>query len=212
MYARNPDQRIVTLGVSGMLWNRSLVMYDVETRSYWSHLLGRAMSGPRRNTDLEQIPSTMTDWGAWKRRYPNTRVLWLPRSSRQYRRGFYQAPEQFVLGLAGVNPPRAWEFTQLSRHPVVNDQIDSKRVVAVFDPDTVTARLYSSELRGKILEFERDAKGFLDVQTRSLWDRITGECIAGQYKGAKLVPMPAIVSYRNTWLTFHPKTDFGSPR
>ena len=28
-----------------MLWNRSLVMYDVETRSHWSHILGEAMQG-----------------------------------------------------------------------------------------------------------------------------------------------------------------------
>ena len=40
-----------------MLWNRSLVMYDVETKSNWSHILGRAMDGEMKGTRLEMLPS-----------------------------------------------------------------------------------------------------------------------------------------------------------
>ena len=170
------------------------------------------MAGPLQGTSLEQIPSVMTYLGAWKRRHPQTTVLWLPRSSREYRRDFYRSPERFVLGLAGVDPPRAWEFNKLTKKPIVNDRIENQAVVVVFDPDSVTARLYSSEVRGRSLEFERDARGFIDVQTRSLWDRISGECIDGHHKGEKLEPMLAIVSYRNTWMTFHPKTQLGPAR
>ena len=93
------------------------------------------------------------------------------------------------------------------------DMRDREGIVqVVFDPDTVTARLYSSEVRGQQLEFERDAKGFIDVQSRSLWDRISGKCLAGKYKGEQLTPMLAIVSYRKTWMTFHPKTKLQSDR
>ena len=45
MYARKTKERTLTFGVSGMLWNRSLVMYDRETKSLWSHMLGEAMQG-----------------------------------------------------------------------------------------------------------------------------------------------------------------------
>ena len=35
----------LTLVVSGMLWNRNLVMLDLETESLWSHILGEAKAG-----------------------------------------------------------------------------------------------------------------------------------------------------------------------
>ena len=56
MYARSTPERIVTLAVSGKLWNHSLVMVDQETGSLWSHLLGRAMSGPMKGTNLKTLP------------------------------------------------------------------------------------------------------------------------------------------------------------
>jgi len=206
VYARNPNRRNLTFGVSGMLWNRSLVMYDAETMSHWSHLLGEAMDGPLRETKLEQIPSVMTTWESWRQRHPETTVLWLPRSSRDYRRGFYREPQRFVLGLADVNPPRAWHFEQLMTEPILNEEVDEQPIVVTFDPDSVTARAFSRTVRGDTLDFERDARGFLDRQTRSLWDRISGKCVEGHYEGEVLEPRLAIVSFRNTWLTFHPET------
>ena len=61
MYASQVESRKLTFSVSGMLWNRSLVMLDQETKSLWSHILGQAMRGPLKGTRLEVIPSTMTD-------------------------------------------------------------------------------------------------------------------------------------------------------
>ena len=47
MYAAEVGKQKLTFGVSGMLWNRSLVMYDKETGTLWSHILGEAMQGNR---------------------------------------------------------------------------------------------------------------------------------------------------------------------
>ena len=88
MYARRVNGRTLTFGVSGMLWQDSLVMYDVETRSLWSHLLGEAMAGPLKGTVLGQVPSVMVDWKTWKSRHPQTTVLNLSRTSAAYRRSF----------------------------------------------------------------------------------------------------------------------------
>ena len=45
MYARKVDNRTLTFGVSGLLVRNSLVMYDRETGSLWSHLSGKALDG-----------------------------------------------------------------------------------------------------------------------------------------------------------------------
>ena len=49
-------------------------MYDDETRSYWSQLVGKSVSGDMEGTQLEKIPSTMTTWGQWKELHPETTV------------------------------------------------------------------------------------------------------------------------------------------
>ena len=72
MYARTVDSKTLTLTVSGMLWNRSLVMQDKETGSLWSHLLGRAMRGDLQGQRLDRLPGLMTDWKTWRELYPQT--------------------------------------------------------------------------------------------------------------------------------------------
>ena len=48
---------------NGMLWNRSLVMYDRETESSWSHILGEAMDGKMKGATLDHVPSDR--WTLW---------------------------------------------------------------------------------------------------------------------------------------------------
>ena len=45
MYARDLDGKTLTLGVSGKLIRNSLVMFDRETDTLWSHLTGEALEG-----------------------------------------------------------------------------------------------------------------------------------------------------------------------
>ena len=64
MYARPQHQGApLTFGVSGMLWKDSLIMYDRQTRSLWSHVTGKAMKGPLQGTVLTVYPTSMqTTW------------------------------------------------------------------------------------------------------------------------------------------------------
>ena len=56
MYARTVEERELTLQVSGMLWQRSLVMRDLETGTLWSHLMGKAMEGELKGTIRASCP------------------------------------------------------------------------------------------------------------------------------------------------------------
>lgn len=65
-------------GVSGLLCNSSLVMYDrnAEVPSLWSPLLGRAISGPMQGTRLETLPEVnVCTWEDWLAVHPETRVI-----------------------------------------------------------------------------------------------------------------------------------------
>ena len=62
-------------GVSGLLYNSDVLMYDRKTESLWSQILGQAISGPAKGASLETIPVSNTNWGTWRQRYPGTGVL-----------------------------------------------------------------------------------------------------------------------------------------
>ena len=69
------DEEPTTFGVSGKLWRSALVMYDRQTRSLWSQVNGTAMVGGSEGTKLAELPSTLTTWGEWRHRHPDTLVL-----------------------------------------------------------------------------------------------------------------------------------------
>lgn len=54
-----------------------LLMDDVETKSTWRALVGEAIRGRLAGTRLDQLPSTVGFWFAWKGFYPET-LLWKP--------------------------------------------------------------------------------------------------------------------------------------
>ena len=63
------------LGVSGLLYNSNLIMYDRRTDELWSQMLGQKVHGSNLCENLSLIHSISTTWETWKRLYPNSNVL-----------------------------------------------------------------------------------------------------------------------------------------
>ncbi|PIQ80131.1 MAG: hypothetical protein COV79_02130 [Parcubacteria group bacterium CG11_big_fil_rev_8_21_14_0_20_41_14] len=68
------DER-VEFGTSGKLYESNLVMYDRKTDSYWSQILGQAIAGEVAGQALEILPSDVTTFGEWKKKFPDGHVL-----------------------------------------------------------------------------------------------------------------------------------------
>lgn len=65
----------LTFGVSGLLYNSDVLLYDNETESLWSQISKTAINGPLKGSELVQLPLRHTTWEDWRQRYPDTRVL-----------------------------------------------------------------------------------------------------------------------------------------
>ena len=65
------------LRTTGLLIRSNKVMYDIQTHSIFDTFLGKAVTGPLAdlNIQLEQAPVITTEWGAWKAAHPETTVL-----------------------------------------------------------------------------------------------------------------------------------------
>ena len=76
VYDRRVDGTTLDFGISGLLRNANLLMYDARERpSLWSQYEGRAIAGPMAGRELVRIPGTcVTTWADWLATHPDTTV------------------------------------------------------------------------------------------------------------------------------------------
>ncbi len=66
-----------TFGVTGILRNSALVLYDRSAFSLWTQE-GIAIWGPLKGVRLRRLDSLRTTWALWRRQYPRTLVMQPP--------------------------------------------------------------------------------------------------------------------------------------
>lgn len=180
--------RDLQFGVSGLLYNSDVLLYDRQTESLWSQIMAKAISGPMRGQRLIFLPTSHTTWGEWIRRHPKSAVLSAETGyARDYGRDPYLGyresaelmfpvaiqdrrlhPKEQVIGLSLGGEHKAYPFSALSRGgaTVVEDRVGGQRVRIEFDPEARTGRVF-------------------DAQGREI---------------------PSLIAFWFAWLAFHPET------
>ena len=114
-----------------------VLLYDRESQSLWSQILGKAITGKYKGEGLRMLPLSHTTWSDWKRHHPATLVLSKNTGySRDYDSDPYQGyarsrklyfpvannaparyhPKEWVLGLAVGETYKAYPFVELNKH------------------------------------------------------------------------------------------------
>ena len=151
-----------SFGVSGLLYNSDVLLYDRESESLWSQVLRRSISGPLKGQELKQIPMAHTTWRDWRRHNPQTLVLssqtghdrdysqspysgyelsnriWFPvkNQSNQFH------PKELVIGLNVDGRTKAYPFAELSKGPsTIADRLGNVRLNVEFDAVNRTGRV-----------------------------------------------------------------------
>lgn len=83
-FDRRVGDMTLTFGVSGMLRNSDMVMYDRETESWWQQAIGRGIVGQHMDTDLVTLPTWMESWEVFRARNPDGLVMDEPDWRRPY--------------------------------------------------------------------------------------------------------------------------------
>ena len=151
-------------GVSGLLYNSDMLLYDRDTRSLWSQILGQAISGKLKGTRLKLLPLEHTSWKDWSNRHPDTLVLSnntgfsrnysrspygnYARSSQQYFPTAYKDrrfhPKEMVIGLKYKEHVKAYPFIELAKlkKSRFTDEIAGKRVIVQFSSEYRSGNIY----------------------------------------------------------------------
>lgn len=160
------DRQTLTFGVSGLLYNSDVLLYDRHSESLWSQIMKQSISGQYKGDHLVQIPLKHTSWMDWQRQYPKTLVLSDETGySRNYQNSPYQGyeashqlyfpvafrskgyhPKERVLGVEMDGIYKAYPFIELSKfEDIIEDNIGSKTISIHFDKENQTASIYDGQ-------------------------------------------------------------------
>lgn len=156
VFDRRYRDRTLTFGVSGLLYNSDVLMFDRETRSLWSQLGLKAVSGEYAGEPLTWLPSEQMTWEAWQEKYPDSQILNLNTGHRRdyvnlpyqdyfdspatmfpYRqhRGDLQ-PKAWVAGVQHHGAEKAYPLDALPAGTTIEDTIAGHPVTIHYDPES----------------------------------------------------------------------------
>ncbi|MBV1921544.1 MAG: DUF3179 domain-containing protein [Pseudomonadales bacterium] len=156
------DGQHLVFGVSGLLYNSDVLMYDRQTDSLWSQIQRRAVNGKFKGKTLVSIPLEHTTWGAWTKRFPKTQVLSHNTGhARDYKRTPYVGysdseriyfpvsysdkryhPKEVVVGVTVGDATKAYPFIELSKAGgSIRDTVNGQQLTVYFDAKARSARV-----------------------------------------------------------------------
>lgn len=184
-FSRYVEGQLLTFGVSGLLYNSDVLLYDRETGSLWSQLMQECISGPLKGGKLTMINTVNTTLKQWKRQHESTVVL---SEETGHSRDYTQTP------YAG------YEDTQNIYFPVTNmsDRFDPKELVIGIEVDGHFKCYPFSRLKEKQVINDSFRKHHFEVLYSE--DSRTAQVLEGGE------PYPSIVAYWFAWYAFHPST------
>ncbi len=178
------DNNRLEFGVSGLLYNSDVLLYDRGTSSLWSQLMTKAISGEFEGEKLQIISSENTTWADWLEKHPKTTVLSL---NTGYTQNY------------AVGPYQGYDKTELLFFPVTDKKgtfPNKERVLGI-------------EIKGnyKAYPISRLKPGtnhdeFKGVPLTITFDPESQNITASSQTG----PIIQIVAYWFAWFTFHPYT------
>ena len=185
-YARVQGSRH-TFGVSGLLYQSDLLMYDHQTESLWSQVGMHAVAGPLSGEKLTPVFLEHTTWGEWHAAHPATLVLSTKTGSfLNYDHDPYLGyperrdlmfdtthfdpryhPKEWVVGVELNGVPKAYPFSELKKaRPSLSDQVGGRSITIQFNQQSRSASVLDAD--GK--------------------------------------PIPSIMAFWFAWYAFHPDT------
>ena len=189
VYSGNMGGKAYQFGVSGLLYNSDVLLYDRSTGSLWSQILSQAISGKLKGTALTTLPVLHTTWGEWRKQHPDTQVL---STQTGYSRDYAQSP---YIG---------YEYSETIHFPL-NAQSrryhPKERVLGLLLGDTYKAYPFIELAKTGTSPLQDKVAG-VDVTIEFDADKRSGQVLDAAGK-----PLNAINSYWFAWYAFHPDTE-----
>jgi hypothetical protein len=193
VYAGNIGKQKVSLGVSGRLRKRNLVMWDEETNSLWSQITGEALYGKSKGKRLDMLPAVFVSMQTWLKMHPKTKVLDM--LTVQHKGWFYTSKDltkgkaegqALAIGLRHEKTTLAIPMSHLHQHPRLEVELDGIPLLVVWQQEDAA-----------VLVYQRPVEDFHIKD----YDLLTGKAKEGE---SELQRFPYIPTYLKAWQTYYP--------
>lgn len=210
-------------------------MYDHQTRSLWSHITGEAIEGPLTGKRLKPLASMpQIAWKTWQLNYPETRVLSVPTRfgaregiSRDNYADYHASQRTGVSGteytdnrlpnkslVIGVQVPakggttqfRAYPLTHFAETAVINDMLGDVPLLIFHDKASFATAVFKRNVTKDARTFSPQEGHFVEDNTGTRWNMVTGEAASGKETGTRLERLPAVNIYWFAWARYYPET------
>ena len=214
-------------------WRNGVMVMRHKDGTLYSCLTGLAFDGPNKGKRLQPVPTLVSDWGFWLKRYPGAvayhmfekyQPLELPdkinedsRKSRPAHSDNRLPEDTFVLGVRSDKQTRAYPLEALAKVSLIREKVGDEDWVVLWYAPTHTASAYlpvaappnkdGGAPRPVTLALDRsvDTAPFVDRETKSRWD-IAGRAVEGQLKGWTLSWLDGTQVKWFAWSAEHPHT------
>ena len=212
-----------TFGVSGLLYNSNLLLYDRASDSFWSQMLQLSVNGPRSGERPENVQVIETTFATLLAMYPDAVVMTRDtghlRVYDAYPYGPYREEESLLFNVSrrdgrlhskaraiGIHEGSSSKVYQLdgfgASTQTINEQFNNQSIVVVGNSALDFAAIYSRTLAdGTILSFDpiQDDLPNVMVDTEgNVWD-IFGKAVSGPRAGEQL---DSVRSYTAMWFAW----------
>lgn len=176
-------------GVSGLLYNSDVLLYDRATKSLWSQIMGQAISGPMKGKYLEPVNTQRLTLEAWKQQHPETLIL---TTDTGFQRNYRSTPYG--------------NYDRESRTYFPVDHQDN-----TFHKKTWVIGI---EVNGSYKAYA--LKKLTKISTRKIVDRVGGETISLEWdkdtqyitiKDSQGKELVGLQMFWFAWSAFHPETE-----
>ena len=183
-FKRTLDGEPVTFGVSGLLRNSDLVMYDRKTETLWQQFTGQAIAGTRAGETLDLISSQILSFKQFGNNYPDGKVLSRKTGHRRpYGQNPYAGyddvdkppfafdrpvddrlpPKEKVVAVSVGETHKGYPHPTTKRKRVIHDTVADRPLVVFHAPGAVSAldarRISASKEDGTTGVFDRRVNG-----------------------------------------------------
>ena len=190
---------------------------DATTKSWWRQATGEAVTGKLKGETLPEVESFQIRLDKLFELYPNALVMQIDKASKthydslgKFERGKSKGDltrtdslswndKSWVVGIQIGNASKAYDWNQLKRVRIINDQFGGKSIVLAIADDNQTFVSFERASDTTVFAIKRDT-----LSASAQRYNFAGKEIGNE--GKILVPVKAYQEFWHSWRTFHPNT------
>jgi hypothetical protein len=158
VFRRTVNGEVLEFNTTGLLRFSNLVMFDLQTESWWQEFSGEAVVGIFTGTRLELLPMNIVPWEEFRAAFPNGKVLSRDTGHRRpygynpytgydvsSRPFAYEGPYderlpaiERVVGIEVGQESLAVPYTVLAREPIVHYTLSGQDLVVFYQQGTIS--------------------------------------------------------------------------